>query len=107
MPRFGVWQKGKLRVVDDGKTSKHNDITSTRESLRCCRPDFAVRVTRAFAARMGRRCPPLAIGTDDIASAYRLIPAAQLHFHAVPVWDGRRVVFYVIPGHPFGLMRAP
>ena len=106
MPRFGIWQKGKLRVVDDGRSSEHNDVTATAESLRCCRADFPLRVARAFAARLGPRVPRLAVGTDDIASAYRLIPAAQLHYHAVAVWSGERVEFFVVPGHPFGLTSA-
>ena len=40
MPRFGIWQKDKLRPIDDAKSSLHNAITRTRESLRCCERTF-------------------------------------------------------------------
>ena len=43
MMRHGVWQKDKLRPVDDRRSSLHNAITRTRESLRCCRAEQTTR----------------------------------------------------------------
>ena len=108
MPRFAVWQNGKLRPVDDGRASLHNAITSTRESLRCCRADFPLRVARSLALRYGPgRRFSMQVGTDDIASAYRLIPTAQPWYTMFAAADpAGQVQFFCIPGHPFGLTSA-
>ena len=108
MPRFGVWQNGKLRPIDDGKASLHNAITCTRESLRCCRADFPLRVARSLAIRFGpNRRFSMKVGTDDIASAYRLIPTAHPWYTVFGVADPEgKVHFFCLPGHPFGLTSA-
>ena len=108
MPRFGIWQKGKLRCIDDGRTALHNAITRTRESLRCSRADFPLRIARALAIAFGPSHRfRLFSGTDDIASAYRLVPTAQPWYTCFctdsPEGDA---VFFVLPGHPFGLTSA-
>ena len=54
------------------------------------------------------------IGTDDIASAYRLIPTSQPYYNVICAVDpdlspesvGGNVRFFVVPGHPFGLTSA-
>ena len=108
MPRFGLWQNGKLRAIDDALSSMHNAITRTRENLRCCRADFPLRVARSLAIRFGRgRRFAMHVGTDDIASAYRLIPTAQPWYTNFAVADPEgNVHFFVLPGHNFGLTSA-
>ena len=108
IPRFGTWQKGSLRPIDDARSSRVNACMCMSEALVCSRADFPLHVARAFALRVGARFSML-IGTDDIASAYRMIPAAQPGYTVVCLSEpgSGRASFFLMPGHNFGLACAP
>ena len=108
MPRFGTWQKGKLRPIDDALRNSLNATMCMSETLVCGTADFPLHVARAFALRLGPHVP-MALGTDDIASAYRMIPSAHPMYTAVCLSEpgSGRASFFVMPGHNFGLACAP
>ena len=107
IPRFAIWQKGKLRAVDDARRSLHNAITRTDESLICDRADFPLRMARAFARGI-RTDPDMRLGTDDMEAAYRRVPVRDMAWSCVAQLDpgSREVRFFVLPGHNFGLVSA-
>jgi hypothetical protein len=108
IPRFGTWQKGKLRPIDDARRSLLNSTMCMTEALVCGTADFPLHVARAFALRRGPHVP-LALGTDDIASAYRMIPSASPMYTIVCLCEpgSERASFFLMPGHNFGLACAP
>ena len=107
IPRFGIWQKGKLRAIDDARRSLHNAITRTDESLICDRADFPLRMARAFARGLGRD-PDMRLGTDDMEAAYRRVPVRDMAWSCVAQLDpaSREARFFVLPGHNFGLISS-
>ena len=108
IPRFGTWQKGKLRPIDDALRSKLNAAQCMSEALVCGSADFGLHVARAFALRIGPRFA-LCLGTDDIASAYRMIPCAHPQYTVVCLSQpgSGRASFFLLPGLNFGLACAP
>ena len=75
IPSFAVWQKGKCRRIDDALRSGHNALIYMVETIVCETADLPARVAAAFARRLGLNVLDLRLGTDDIASAYRILVA--------------------------------
>ena len=122
LKRSAIWQKRKWRCIDNGKFSKHNKATRTRERLTTGRADFPLVVTRAFAkAELARRRSAKGIskrptyrllkmthGTNDQAAAYRHTPTSEPQFTVAATWneDKHDVSYIEVPGHNFGLTSA-
>ena len=118
IPAFGIWQKGKLRRIDDAAISDHNLRTQMLETIVCDTADLPARMAAEFAKYFGfEECEEmLGLGTDDIGSAYRVcIPSANPEHTIAAVWkpegaggDGDPGVYYfVLRGFNFGLKSAP
>ena len=114
IPAFGIWQKGKLRRIDDAAVSGHNDLTFMRETIVCDTADLPSMIAKEFGKHVGFDAVCLGIGTDDIAAAYRVcIPCAEPEYTVAAVWkpasvDGDAGVFYfVLRGFNFGLKSKP
>ena len=106
LPRFAVWQKGKLRACDDARRSLTNNITRTFESLVCDRADFPVKMAKIFSSMIPQRISMM-LGTDDIEAAYRRIPVSQPQYSTVACKDGEgKMKFFIVPGHNFGLLAS-
>ena len=98
----------KLRCIDDAKTSLSNTCQYTYETVSLCSFALAGYVAEAAHRRCtkkGNRMPELAIGTDDMRSAYRQIPCSQQGYTVVCVYTfgkkpGPR--FFPVYGFNFG-----
>ena len=106
IPRFGVWQKGKLRGCDDARRSGHNLATCMEEALACDTSDFPIRVARQFIRKLG--LVKILLGTEDMASAYRKVPCADPNLNVVSLMDpdSGGLKFFLVPGCNFGLTAA-
>ena len=115
MERFPVWQKGKLRPCDNGRSSLHNACTHLHEKLRLAGADFPARVAHRFYVLLGDGDWGMGLGTEDVASAYRRAMCSERGLTVVAQWNpdyerpggGRgRVEYYHIRGFNFGLKSA-
>ena len=117
MPRFAIAQgtkkdgSVKWRGIDDGKASGHGCVTATSETTTSISFMFPVLVARRAvrtAHRMRAQCPPLWFGLDDLRAAYRVVPNSMPWMVVIAVWSfaARCVLFYHMPGHPFGLIAS-
>ena len=115
IPAFGIWQKGKLRRVDDACRSKHNAITRMWETIACCGADLPARIAAEFAKHISVDKLFLRLGTDDIASAYRILVSARPEYNVAAVWkpaslcedSAGKVCYFALRGFNFGLKCAP
>jgi hypothetical protein len=109
MVRFGVSQHGKLRPCDNGRSSFHNSCTHLHETIRCESVDFPARVAGLFYERLGERTEwGMALGTEDIASAYRRAMCSEPGLTLFAQWDPElgEVVYFRLQGFNFGLKSA-
>ena len=101
----------KWRGIDDGKAAGLNAATRTLETLLAISflwPALAARrFARAFR-RLGKRCPPLWFGLDDLKAAYRTVPNSMPNLSVILVWcfATSQVMFYRLPAHSFGLVAS-
>ena len=112
IPSFAVWQKGKCRRIDDALRSGHNALISMLETISCETADLPARIAAAFARHGGLEELRLRLGTDDIASAYRILVSAEPQYTIAALWcppsRGEPGVYYfVLRGFNFGLKCAP
>ena len=116
IPAFGIWQKGKLRRIDDALRSGHNSLTHMLETIVCISAEFPASVAAAFARRVPLDRLRLRIGTDDIASAYRILNNACPEYSVAAVWrpaercspgEEPGVAYFALRGFNFGLKSAP
>ena len=107
MCRKAIWQSGRVRCIDDARTSKHNDMSSTHETIVCCGPDFPAISASAFASAFGHAVPML-LGCEDLVAAYRHIPNSKPGFTVFVVWDptSKSPAYITLPGFNFGLTTA-
>ena len=93
--------------------SLHNLMTRMRETIVCERADMPARIAAEFAKYIPVELLVLMLGTDDIASAYRVLLSADPQYTIAAVWmparDGKggKVVYFVLRGFNFGLKSAP
>ena len=116
IPAFGIWQKGKLRRIDDAAVSGANDRTQMLETIVCDAADLPADIAAEFASYWDV-CDSdfvLGIGTDDIGSAYRVcIPSRNPEHTIAAVWKpaaaggAEGVYYFVLRGFNFGLKSAP
>ena len=78
--RVCVWQNGKPRCIDNGRSSQHNEGQHEREKIHHCPVEFVVNV----AAEMVRGLPApwpewaqVGAGVDDLKDAYRGCPTSD------------------------------
>ena len=112
IPSFAVWQKGKCRRIDDALRSGHNALIYMVETIVCETADLPARVAAAFARRLGLNVLDLRLGTDDIASAYRILVSKEPHYTIAALWCPASrgepgVRYFVLRGFNFGLKCAP
>ena len=81
MRRFMHLQScGKLRPIDDGRSSGHNQACAASETIFTTSPDFVTAASKSFLSRLREsdadmpEWASLCFGTDDMASAYRQLP---------------------------------
>lgn len=108
---FGVPQKGSVRRIDNGASSRHNEATLTFETIVTPSFEYPAIVARAVAAAAfatNVAVPPLLLGLQDLAAAYRTVPTSQPQYclFAVYVRSAEDTVFFYTPGFPFGLVSA-
>lgn len=115
LPRFGVWQgrasARKVRAIDDGRMSRTNEITRTRETITTPSPEFPAHVVDELAracVELGIPIPDVELGLDDLFAAYRRIPTRHQEYMIAAVWDLEtgQPIFYEVYGHCFGLVSS-
>mmetsp|Transcript_31715 Transcript_31715/g.80714 ORF Transcript_31715/g.80714 Transcript_31715/m.80714 type:complete len:476 (-) Transcript_31715:973-2400(-) len=106
----GVDENGevKLRMIDNEKTSGHNERSFLMEMIS---PDGAgapVAIAKDYVECVGEneRAPELVLSLDDVEAAYRIIPNSQLRYAVVCIWTPEGPRYYVMSGHSFGLTSA-
>ena len=113
MLRFGIWQKGKLRAIDDGKSNGANAASTLVETVTT--PSFAfpaivARTAYVVALHSDIPLPALVSALCDLTMAYRTVPSAQPWFtcfgHLDTGRDPPAPSYYFLPGHNFGLASA-
>ena len=112
IPSFAIWQKGKCRRIDDALRSGHNALIGVLETISCETADLPARMAAAFARHIDLSKLRLRIGTDDIASAYRILVSKEPQYTIAALWcppsRGEAGVYYfVLRGFNFGLKCAP
>ena len=80
IPAFGIWQKGSLRRIDDACRSWHNFFTQMCETIVCVSADLPADIAAEFYKYLLEDCV-LKLGTDDIASAYRVLQSASPQYN--------------------------
>ena len=125
--RFGTWQKGALRPIDDASENGDNDITGSLDKLTLIRADTPVQVARAFAdarlrwehelkrqhrwaqargsAEAGER-EAFEEAQDDCKKAFRRCPVQHVMVVCVYNPATRRAEFIVLPCFVFGCYAA-
>ncbi|CAJ1417931.1 unnamed protein product [Effrenium voratum] len=117
MKRFAHTQaSGKVRPVDDGRSSGHNDLASATETIYNHSPDLVVAAAKQLLAvlHVEFECLPdwaaLAFGTCDMASAYRQLPNCpeEAPGTVIAFWHPQcqGVRYTILHAHPFGLAAA-
>lgn len=109
MIRFGVEQSGKLRPCDNARSSLHNLATTLHERLVLESADFPARAAALYAELMGDSVAfAFALGTEDIASAYRRMACSQPWYTVFAQWDPETgsVAYFRLQGFNFGLKSA-
>ena len=108
MIRFPVPQNGDYRGCDDAKRSRHNDATSTHDTIRCVSGQLPAQIATAFYKEWGGARAALLGGTDDIHKAYWRVANSQPQWSIILVYSPARgaVVMYEVPGQCMGLRAA-
>ena len=119
MRRFMLPQSSKLRAIDDGRFSGHNQASHCEETIFTVSPDFAAsackELLRLLRLSEGQTCdlPSWAepqFGTVDMSSAYRQLPNAPSEAQAMVVCffdpDCKDLRFARLKAHPYGLSAA-
>ena len=118
VPRHGLWQEhnGKLRCIDNARSSEHNAATSETERLRVIAGDIVPAVARKFHSLLAQSKPSgkaeqepdsLVGSSEDWERGYRQRACTQDHlrFNVVAFWHCglKKVLFWVYFGLLFGL----
>jgi len=109
----GVKEDGsaKWRGIDDALRNGINRATTTYETISYVTFEFPAQVARAvyeWCQRNGKPMPELSTALDDMRHAYRTVPNAQPFLSIVAAWSfaAACVMYYVVPGHVFGMTAA-
>ena len=92
IPAFAIWQNGKLRRIDDACFSGHNALTQMFETIFCDGSELPVLIACEFAKHIPVGQLFLRVGTDDIASAYRILPSLWPQYTIAAVAKPGRVL---------------
>ena len=108
MVRFPVPQGEEIRPCDNACGSKHNDATSTHETIRCVRSSLPADIATAFVKKWGCLRSAILGGTDDLKKAYWRVANSQPEYSLVMLYHPvhKQVVLYNVPGQCFGLKSA-
>ena len=113
IPSFLIWQKEKPRRIDDCRLSGTNLLCRMYETISCVSADLPAQIAQEFAKYVALDSLFLRLGTDDVGSAYRVVPCSTPEFNVAAVWRPASngipgVVRYVaLFGFNFGLKSAP
>ena len=112
IPAFVLWQNGKLRRIDDALLSGHNERMCMTDTIVCVSATLPAEMAGEFAKHVPLECLCLRLGTDDIASAYRVVACSQPQYNIAAVWQppergGPGVKYFALRGFNFGLKCAP
>ncbi|CAK0900960.1 unnamed protein product [Prorocentrum cordatum] len=109
--RFGLWQKGKTRGIDNaagGAGSQLNLATAATEKLRLPSTDANVGLLKILHEKLGHR--QVGGWVLDESAAYRQVPVAPRHRRfaviAMAEPDTGEVAYFVMIGHSSGLVSA-
>ena len=113
MRRFMHQQNcGKLRPIDDGRSSGHNAACWSEETIYTTSPDFFASACKQLvrAMRTDESWAQLAVGTADMQSAYRQIPNLPEEGAGLVVAyfdpDLGQTRYVILRAHPYGLAAA-
>ena len=113
IPRFLVQQPdGKLRAIDNGRKSQHNEVTVLDETITTVNVDFVAAIAKMLAMAFPSELPPwvhLRLGTDDLPDAYRglAVQTDHMRYSNIAVYipqEGWK--FVKLYGLAFGLASA-
>ena len=114
MVRFALWQdtRQKWRLIDNGRTSRHNDAHRTSEKIHITSVEMGIAIAQRLRSYLGPSHAEEDIlrGTTDMKSAYRQVPVHpdQQRFHIVALWHPSRAQWMFAELHAlcFGLSSA-
>ena len=92
LARFPVPQKGSVRLVDDGCSSRSNEATRMHETISLITVDFPSEVA-ALIFKVAEELDAdtveleLLLSLDDVDGAYRRVPTSQPGFTTVALWN--------------------
>ncbi len=113
IPRFLIRQAdGKLRAIDNGRRSQHNEMTDLGETITTVNVDLIASIGRMLTLAFGDPLPEwltMRLSTDDLPDAYRglAVQPSQMRFSNIAVFvpdEGWR--FVKLFGLAFGLASA-
>ena len=108
--RFAIWQKGKLRVIDDDAENLGNAATSYTDKLVTQSADFPAQCAAGYQREIGAGTGgwSAALGTEDVQAFYRVVFVATRAYTVVIVVNPQtgRAVGFVLWGFNFGKLAA-
>jgi hypothetical protein len=111
LPRFARWQGGTkgYRAIDDGKLSGTNRAAAMLETIVCPYFHFTLSVAREvdrLSREAGQAVPRMNVALHDLTAAYRFLLNSQPHMAVWPAVRAGKVVWFYMPGHPFGCVSS-
>jgi len=118
--RLGIWQKGKVRPIDDAHANWANFTSARLEKLITSSVDMIVNLIRSWSTIYAERKEKMSLGAwaMDEEKAYRQVPVAsdQRRFSVVAVINPNQdqtsgdcfptIEYFVMSGHCFGFTNA-
>ena len=111
LPRFARWQGGTkgYRAIDDGKLAGTNRASALLETIVCPYFHFTLSVAREnhrLALAAGLAPLPMNVALHDLTAAYRFLANSQPHMAVWPAYHEGKVLWFYMPGHPFGCVSS-
>ena len=108
---FTILQKSKWRLIDNAKSSLHNNATFPIETIVTPSFEFPLHIARAmrlYSSGSRLPMPAIAYGLDDLEAAYRTIPTSEQRFQIRAMWSPtrQRVEYHYTYGFMFGLVSS-
>ena len=110
-PRFGTWQKGDVRAIDDFRRSGINPCWNAAETIAPPSALFPIQVLHAVVSmcdHLGIDVPAMRLALDDVAHAYKRCAVLQQEYCILCYWNhaDQRAVFCEQWGLPFGAVAS-
>ena len=108
--RFAIWQKGKLRVIDDDAENLGNAATSYTDKLATQSADFPAQCAAGYQREVGAGVGgwSAALGTEDVQAFYRVVFVGTRAYTVVIIVNPRtgRAAGFALWGFNFGKLAA-